>query len=206
MQKQPWTKRFVGITPRVMAQAAFVFIGEDAEKARDIPWPETHRHYEEPRSRGEKKFDATTKIYLFGVQSTNGPLEARFRFSELVAQMERLGAKEAYIEWTFMRRNARIACARASEDAVWGFGRPHPKKPNFKPHQDLAGPLVDYRPGMKDGWVFEPVIMKVLPTLGGDAHIMELAPKWVPEALVMAAGDPVVVPPQLAAVFSGVPF
>lgn len=199
MQKQAWTKRFVGVTPRLAVQAAFVFIGEDAEKARSIKWPESHRHYEPPRARGEKQLDATTKIYLFGVQSSNGPLEARFRLSELLDQMDDLGVGEAYIGWTFLRRNARIACGRVSEDAVWGFGRPHPKKPHFKPHQDLAGPLVDYRPGAKDGWKFEPVVMKILPTFGGTEHVMELAPRWETEDVVMVADSPSLVPEHLAA-------
>ena len=29
----------------------------------------------------------------------------------------------------------------------WGFGRIHPQKPNFKPHQLLAGPLIEFLPG-----------------------------------------------------------
>ncbi|MBI2639723.1 MAG: hypothetical protein HYW90_02405 [Candidatus Sungbacteria bacterium] len=196
MQKKSWTDRFVDITPRMAAQAAFVFIGENAEKTRQIKWPATHVHHEEPRMRGDKRLDATTKVYLFGMTDIESVM-ASFRFADLAAQMIQLGAVEAYVEWTFMRRNARAVCARASEDAVWGFGRPHPRKPNFKPHADLAGPLVDYRPSMKEGWVFEPVVMKVLPSFG-EEYAMVLASEWSADQVAMVASDATELPPHLA--------
>ena len=48
----------------------------------------------------------------------------------------------------------------------WGFGRSHPQKPDFKPHQLLAGPLIDFLPGRAfpefgSDWRFEPVWLKV---------------------------------------------
>lgn len=196
MNNKGWGARFTDIIARMAAQVAFVFIGENAEKAKQIKWPSSHVHHEPPRVRGGKKLDATTKIYLFGRQGIDAE-SAGFRIAELVAQMAQIGATEAYVEWTFMRRNARAVCARASEDAVWGFGRPHPRKPNFKPHADLAGPLVDHRPGTKDGWLFEPVIMKVLPSFG-EEFAMELSPEWKADEVVMIARDSAELPPHLA--------
>lgn len=194
MNNKGWTARFVDIMARMAVQVAFVFIGENAEKAKQIKWPASHVHHEGPRVRGGKELDATTKIYLFG---SSRDAEVTFRIADLVAQMAKLGVVESYVEWTFMRRNARAVCARASEDAVWGFGRPHPRKPNFKPHADLAGPLVDHRPGTKDGWLFEPVVMKVLPSFG-EEFAMVLAPEWRADEVVMEALDPAELPPHLA--------
>ncbi len=191
-EAKPWKARFVDITKFVAIECAFVFIGEDAEKARAIKWPESHRHYAGPRPIGKgdakESLDATMKFYLFGSATSEESGQVLFRISELEAQAETLGIREAFVHWTIMRKNARIAAARASEGAVWGFGRPHPRKPNFKAHQDLAGPLVDYRPGMKDGWVFEPVFLKIRPdTLSALVHVLELYPKWEEGRALMVA-------------------
>ncbi|MDO8500200.1 MAG: hypothetical protein Q7S66_06160 [bacterium] len=192
VKRQPWVVRFVDITKFLSVECAFVFIGEDAEKARAIKWPESHRHYAGPRTIGEgdakKLLESTMKFYLFGGTASEGSERVSFRVSELEMQADKLGIREAFIHWTFMRKNSRIAAARVSEGVTWGFGRPHPRKPDFKGHQDLAGPLVDYQPGMKDGWVFEPVLLKIRPdTLRAPVHVLELSPKWDEGKALMVA-------------------
>lgn len=206
-EQQPWKVRFVDITQHVGVECAFVFIGEDAEKVRAaLKWPDSHRHFKGPRtivvgsddpngeesgeeSGEEKLLSPTLKIYLFGYSSGPASQRVSFRLLDLDNQLDALGIRESHIHWTFMRRNARIACApRSQGKELWGFGREHEFKPHFKPHQDLAGPLVDYRPGAKEGWKFEPVLVKIKPDASAvGEHYLELTPEWEDGFVAMKA-------------------
>lgn len=160
--------RFYRVTDHLYVQCCFVYTGEAAKKALSLDWPATHIHTREPRQSPEGiMLDATTKLYLVADErcpSVKYP-SVTFDFHLLAAQADALGIRESYVEWNFLREEgkAQIACMRESEGVAFGFGRPHPFKPHFKPNPLFAGPLVDYRPGMKEGWKFEPVWMKIRP-------------------------------------------
>lgn len=184
-EAKPWKARFVDITKHMAVECALVFLGEDAETAKEVKWPEPHRHRETSRTRNGKELGACEKIYLFGAVLERSSV---FNLTPLDAQLAALGISETHIHWTFFRKNARAVCLRASEGWLWGFGREHRQKAGFRPHQDFAGPLVDYRPGRKEEWSFEPVAMKVQPDNDElPEYYVELQPEWRDDSVLMAA-------------------
>ena len=177
---ESWEKRFVDITKYLAVECALVFIGEDAKKAlTEVRWPKDYVHNAPPRKTPEgRELSETTKLYLFG--NADASLESRrVNFDLTALDIQKTGFAEDFAEWTFRRKNVRIVCMRASEGFTWGFGRPHQFKPQFRPNPNLAGPLVDYRPGTKEGWEFEAVFMKAKSTaLGSPEEYLKLYPQW----------------------------
>lgn len=187
-----WQHKFYPITPYLSVSCALVFLGDAAEQTKDIGWHEYHIHYEGPRKSPEgKDLDTTTKLYLAGGQAIrhrtisesvfDSIYTLNFDLETLDAHLERYGVCESFVHWQFLRRNARIACARESEQYVmWGFGRPHPFKPHFKPDQRFAGPLVDYRNGLNpEGNVaFKETWMKGKPDDGSDEFYYVIESDW----------------------------
>ncbi|MEK7520672.1 MAG: hypothetical protein AAB560_01180 [Patescibacteria group bacterium] len=169
-----WFQRFTPVAPGISLELAFVFTGEVAEIARGISWNDDFRHHAPPRqTAGSRELAATHKIYIVGDGSAKLGI-AVFDFAELARQTASLNINEAFCEWTLLRdENCRAICGPRPEK-LWGFGRPHPDKPDFKPHHLLAGPVVDYR--SKPGWVFRPVFIKTrFAYLGYSAKI---SPNW----------------------------
>ncbi len=192
-------QRFEQLTPHLYAQCCFVFTAEAAEKMAAISWPAEHIHSREPREGIDgKTLPATRKLYLAATKMSL--FELTFHFESLVVQAEGLWIHESWVEWNFLRNEgeARIACMRISEKIPFGFGRPHPFKPHFKANRLFAGPLVDYRPGMKEGWKFEPVWMKVRPTQTIVEHYLCIEPSWHEHFVTLTAKVDVDVSPASA--------
>lgn len=193
---QDWFRRFTPVAPGISIELALVFTGEEAEIAPRISWDDDFRHHAPPRkTAGGRELAATHKIYIKGDGSAKVGI-AVFDFGDLAKQMASLNIKEAFCEWTLLRgENCRAVCGPRPEK-LWGFGRPHPDKPDFRPHHLLAGPVVDYR--SKDGWNFQPVFLKarlayleytakISPNWFGDGKkagiVSEFNPEDIPEAL-----------------------
>lgn len=198
--------RWFWVDEHLQGNLAVVFLGnKHAAEAMEIPWPESCVHHspEKTSTIGGVILAETTKLYLpWG--------KANFLTGGCIISLRRLdiecaerGIAPAWFEWQFMRVDARMACCRASEGVIWGFGRPHPTKPTFRVHQDFAGPLRDYRPGMADipvRWKgFEPVFMKV-ETDGEPKNVyhIKIHPEWLDEEVVLIVNeDPEDVPEVL---------
>lgn len=210
-EKKQYEARYVHIDPYLSVQCGFVFVGDAAVKAQEMQWAADWRHSQklERESPHGVMLPPMEKMYLRGGRIGN---RVSFNLMVLENEMKQVGIhREDFVEWTFLRsQSARVAFCREREyprdddgnllraadgtpetipGPLFGFGRPHPFKPNFKSkNPDLAGPLVDHRPGQKDGWNFEPVLVKVMPTIiGVKPYYLELAPKWEGEFLVMEA-------------------
>lgn len=209
-EKKSYEERFIHIDPYLSVQCGFVFTGDAAVQAQGMKWAAGWRHSQklERESPRGVMLPPMEKIYLRGGRVGN---KVSFNLLLLENEMKQVWiSQEEFVEWTFMRsQSARVAFCREREylhdeaekllrnsdgtpqtipGPLFGFGRPNPSKPWFKPNPDLAGPLVDHRPGQKEGWKFEPVLAKVMPTTVGVApYYLELAPKWEGEFLVMEA-------------------
>jgi hypothetical protein len=177
--------RWFWVSEHLQANFAAVFLGEQAVEAMEIPWPEecTHWSPERPSSDGGVLLE-TAKLYVPSV-SVNEPSWMSVVLDLTVPDhlITQQGATPSWYEWQFRRADARVVCCRASECALFGFGRPHPTKPSFKVHPDFAGPLRDYCPGMAgipDEWKgFEPVFMKVEPAENPkDVYHVKIYPVW----------------------------
>ncbi len=169
-----WFARFTPVAPGLSMELAFVFTGEEAEIAREISWDGDFRHHAAPRQTAQGRgLAATHKIYVRGDGSAKVGI-AVFDFAGLARQMASLNVQEAYCEWTLLRdENCRAVCGPRPEQ-FWGFGRPHPDKPDFRPHHLLAGPVVDYR--AKSGWTFRPVFVKARPAYL--EYSAKISPNW----------------------------
>ncbi len=180
--------RFFDFTGYLQVGLAAVFIGESAKSAWSADWPEELMHHAvSPRvTKSGQKLDATMKLYpMASPVRGDGPGRRvlEFDLSVLNRVCAELNIQEAFFEWALYRSKPdsyKMACVRASEGILWGFGRPHPFKPKFKPHKSFAGPLVDCRPGQKEGWNFEPVFLKAASSFsGGDMEeTWKFYPRW----------------------------
>ncbi|MDP3710238.1 MAG: hypothetical protein Q8R29_00760 [bacterium] len=193
--------RWFWISEHLQANLAAVFLGEAAAEAMDIPWPEECVHHapERPGSDGSM-LSETTKLYVPSVAPIVFGGMNLGKLNTLCAQQ---GITPSWYEWQFARVDARVVCFRANEKAFFGFGRPHPTKPNFKTHQDYAGPLRDYCPemaGIPEEWKgFEPVFMKVEPAESPrTTYTLKIHPEWKDgEVLLIVDESPEDVPEML---------
>lgn len=185
--------RWFWVSEYLQADFAAVFLGTHAAKAAEIPWPDSCVHHSPERTStiGGVVLAETTKLYLPWSRISEEGIPISLKRLDIACANH--GIIPDWYEWQFMRVDARVACCRTSEGAIWGFGRPHPTKSGFKTHQNYAGPLRDYRPGMADipdGWVFEPVFMKVEPAEDPkNPYHIKIHPEWMDEEVALIVNE-----------------
>ncbi len=171
-------EKYSHVTNCILAECVFAYLGERAFRVRSISWPAERTHVRDERPHPVHSSDilpAVTKFYLIGKKR-------QFSYRELFGKLaEARQTQPDIVYWQFQRHAARAVCQRASENWLWGFGRPHPTKPQFKTSQWHAGPLVDYAPGSagKESWVFEPVFIRTIPDSASlPERIFKIYPVW----------------------------
>lgn len=194
--------RFFKLCDGLGVEVALVFRGEKAEAvARTISWPTEFTHPMLARVRDAIPLPPGRKFYLRGtLRVTPERSLLAFDLTQIDHQMRGLRLREDFAELTLQRLSMKAAAARHGEGVLWGFGRPHPTKPQFKPHPDLAGPLRDFRPGRQDGWRFKPVYIGLRPDPRDRPtwQAVQVTTAWAHDHLtVIATQDPADVPPEL---------
>lgn len=194
----PKDLQFSKITEHLAIRIGLVFTGEQAIRAGLIKWPEAMTHCKPARPFRERQLPPTRKFYIAGkVQEKPGPLAVHFALQQLEVQMLQFGLAEDRIEFDIRRLGGKAACARDGERMLWGFGRPHPTKPDFRPNGEFAGPLVDHRPGQRNGWKFRPVYVGVKD--GTTRYRAKMTTRWSDHQItVVVEKNPSSVPPELA--------
>lgn len=191
-------QQFLQITPHLAIRVGLVFTGEQAVRAGMVKWPRNMTHYKPARTFVGRPLLPTRKLYLTGNVQGGSYITVCFSFQQcLEAQMSQLGIAEDRIDIDIRRLGGKAACARNGEGVLWGFGRPHPTKPDFKPHGEFAGPLVDHRPGQLDGWEFMPVYVGVKDA--GQRYSLRIETHWLMGDIgVSIFMNPLDLPPELA--------
>lgn len=223
-----WGKRFFPIADGLAVSLAAVLSGDAAKKMLDARWPEGRREARMENPPGILRL--WLEMYYSG-RMANGEIAALFSGRDLMDEIKIAGLAltDAYrFEWQFMRLDDElvkaVACRRSEiatmterglTPPLWGFGRPHPWRTDFKPHTLFAGPLVDFSAGKNpygpEPFVFEPVLIRVAskfeaPDAPAHDYALELSSKWAVEdgianGSILLTGKPLSgeeIPPCLA--------
>lgn len=190
-------QQFIKITEHLAVRIGLVFTGEQAVRASMMTVPKAMVHYAPSRTRNGRNLPPTRKIYLSGKFRDGDLLATHFPLQRLDGQMSQLGLVEEKVEFDILRLTGKAVCARNGEGFTWGFGRPHPTKPDFKRNGKFAGPLVDHRPGQRDDWKFRPVYVGVKD--GVARYCLKITTRWSNgQVSVLAEKNPTDVPRELA--------
>ena len=216
MQQKPswpnWANRFFPLhAGGLHASLAAVFRGAAAEAARLAPWDESFRHVG----------NGVTRIYLRPFVSLAGVTVATgSQQFTLDPSAGGFPAPWGY-EWMLLRTppglgGPKAFCIRESEvddfrarglsggSLRWGFGRPHPFKPDAKPNQLTAG----QKPAEFAKWTgFEPVWVRLGREAGQEVRsivLLRLSTRWAADSATLVVEEPSA--EQVPEVIAGVTF